>query len=268
MITISEIAELAGVTVKAVRLYHARGLLPEPPREANGYRSYGPDHVLALVRIRRLRELGLPLRRIGELLDGPETGWRDALRRLDAELAAEQLELARRRAVLAEVLAMPGDLALPPRLAAVLDQARAAGYPERTLQQERDAILLALALNPHAADGLVEVYDLMGGLDGAAVAELAGDYEALAEVADPDDPRVVEVAARLVACFESVVRSAAEQSAEASQAAGGTAAHHPRLDERTVERLLGQFWSDRSSPAQLQVQELASRALQPAPDPR
>ena len=40
MITIGQLASYAGVTVKAVRVYHARGLLPEPPRDASGYRRY------------------------------------------------------------------------------------------------------------------------------------------------------------------------------------------------------------------------------------
>ncbi len=39
-LTISQLASYAGVTVRAVRHYHAKGLLPEPPRDGSGYRRY------------------------------------------------------------------------------------------------------------------------------------------------------------------------------------------------------------------------------------
>ena len=40
MLTISQLASYAGVTVRAVRHYHAKGLLPEPERDHSGYRRY------------------------------------------------------------------------------------------------------------------------------------------------------------------------------------------------------------------------------------
>ena len=41
MLTISQLATYAGVTVRAVRHYHHVGLLPEPSRDGSGYRTYG-----------------------------------------------------------------------------------------------------------------------------------------------------------------------------------------------------------------------------------
>jgi DNA-binding transcriptional MerR regulator len=43
LITIGQLADYAGVTIKAVRVYHDRGLLPEPPRDASGYRRTTPS---------------------------------------------------------------------------------------------------------------------------------------------------------------------------------------------------------------------------------
>ena len=37
MLTISQLASYAGVTVRAVRHYHVKGLLPEPDRDSSGY---------------------------------------------------------------------------------------------------------------------------------------------------------------------------------------------------------------------------------------
>jgi len=49
MLTISELASYAGVTVRAVRHYHAKGLLAEPERDHSGYRRYGAAAVRAKV---------------------------------------------------------------------------------------------------------------------------------------------------------------------------------------------------------------------------
>ena len=50
-LSIGELAGLAGVSPRAVRHYHAIGLLPEPARDGSGYRRYGGKDVVALVRV-------------------------------------------------------------------------------------------------------------------------------------------------------------------------------------------------------------------------
>ncbi|MFI6340846.1 MerR family transcriptional regulator [Streptomyces sp. NPDC050535] len=67
--TIGELAEQAGVTVKTVRFYSDRGLLPEASRSAGGHRRYGPDALGRLRLIRSLRTLGLPLPEVRRILD-------------------------------------------------------------------------------------------------------------------------------------------------------------------------------------------------------
>ena len=67
--TVPEIAALAGITVKALHHYDRIGLLT-PARTASGYRAYGTGDLTRLRQILALRALGLPLRRIRELL-GP-----------------------------------------------------------------------------------------------------------------------------------------------------------------------------------------------------
>ena len=58
---IGELARQAGVTSRMVRQYHTAGLLPEAPRDAAGYRRYGPQDVALLLRIGRLRSQGLSM---------------------------------------------------------------------------------------------------------------------------------------------------------------------------------------------------------------
>ena len=64
MLTISQLAAYAGVTVRAVRHYHQIGLLPEPERDHSGYRTYDAAAVVRLIRIRTLADAGVPLARV------------------------------------------------------------------------------------------------------------------------------------------------------------------------------------------------------------
>ncbi len=65
--SIQEFAALAGVTVKALHHYDRIGLL-KPARAASRYRVYTTSDLARLQQILALRSLGLPLRRIRELL--------------------------------------------------------------------------------------------------------------------------------------------------------------------------------------------------------
>ena len=55
---IKDLAEQAGVTVKAVRYYESRGLV-RPARASNGYRTYDDDDVRIVREVRALLSLGL-----------------------------------------------------------------------------------------------------------------------------------------------------------------------------------------------------------------
>ncbi|MFB6786624.1 MerR family transcriptional regulator [Streptomyces olivaceus] len=98
-----EIAELAGTSLRAVRHYHEVGLLEEPERRANGYKQYGVPHLVRLLRVKRLVDLGFSLNRIAETVDEDQHPGR-ALRTLDAELAATIERLQRARLELATLI--------------------------------------------------------------------------------------------------------------------------------------------------------------------
>lgn len=107
-----QLAELAGTTVKAVRHYHATGLLDDPVRAANGYKQYGIPHLVRLLQIRRLIDLGLPLAQIatmGRADEDPD----EAIRVLDAELEVTIERLQRVRAELAIILRHRAAVDLP-----------------------------------------------------------------------------------------------------------------------------------------------------------
>lgn len=97
------LADLAGTTVKTIRHYHAIDLLPEPDRAANGYKQYRTAHLVRLLQVRRLRELGMSPAEIREAGDSGE-GFFEAVRTLDARLAESIERQQAIRAELAELL--------------------------------------------------------------------------------------------------------------------------------------------------------------------
>ena len=80
MLTIGQLAAYVGVTVRAVRHYHQVGLLPEPERDASGYRTYGALAVVELTKIRTLADAGVPLSQVRELLEADEETFAEAVR--------------------------------------------------------------------------------------------------------------------------------------------------------------------------------------------
>ena len=138
MLTISQLAAYAGVTVRAVRHYHAKGLLPEPERDHSGYRRYDAAAVVALIRIRTLAEAGVPLSRVQELLDADDEAFAAAIEEVDHRLRAEIRERQRHRERIAR-LAAGDSLALPPEAVAYLQRLRQVGVEEQVVEAERDA---------------------------------------------------------------------------------------------------------------------------------
>ena len=65
---IGELAKRAGCDVQTVRFYEREGLLPEPGREASGYRRYTDHHLTQLSFIRHCRSLDIPLPEVRQLL--------------------------------------------------------------------------------------------------------------------------------------------------------------------------------------------------------
>ncbi|WP_313815546.1 MerR family transcriptional regulator [Citricoccus sp.] len=98
-----QLADLAGTTVKTIRYYHAIGILEEPARAVNGYKQYGTVHLVSLLRIKRLRELGLSAAEIQATADS-DGDFFDTVRELDARLAASIERQQKVRDDLAELL--------------------------------------------------------------------------------------------------------------------------------------------------------------------
>ncbi|MDJ1645278.1 MerR family transcriptional regulator [Streptomyces pakalii] len=118
-----EIAELAGTSLRAVRHYHDIGLLEEPDRRSNGYKQYGVEHLVRLLRIKRLVALGFSLTQIDEMRDdGDSREDISELQALDEELEATIERLQQARAEVGALLRRKGRSDVPLRFAAVDDR--------------------------------------------------------------------------------------------------------------------------------------------------
>jgi DNA-binding transcriptional MerR regulator len=150
MITIGQLADYAGVTIKAVRHYHQRGLLEEPPRDSSGYRRYTAQHALDLVKIKTLAEAGVPLARIKEVLAADSAGFAEAIATIDANLTERIEELHRTRDRIAQLRS--GDrLFVSAEVADYLDQLHELGVSQRSLQTERGGWILMQSISPKQA---------------------------------------------------------------------------------------------------------------------
>lgn len=201
MLTIGELASYAGVTVRAVRHYHAKGLLAEPERDQSGYRRYDAGAVIELIKIRTLAEAGVPLVRVQELLGAGETEFAAAIAEIDRRLRAEIRERQRRRERIARLTAGEG-LVLPPEVVEFLDRLRSLGIDERIVRFERDGWIPLVA---HSSERipewiarkhqqlddprLIDFYRTLG-----SALDLPDDDPALTELADSIAGYITELA--------------------------------------------------------------------------
>jgi len=91
-LTVEELAQAAGMTVRNIRNHQWRGLLP-PPEVVARKGFYGPEHVERLGLIREMQAEGFNLSAIGRLLAGGEEGLVRFRRAVAAPLEAESPEI-------------------------------------------------------------------------------------------------------------------------------------------------------------------------------
>lgn len=203
----SETARRLGVSVKALRVYEAQGLV-EPHRTETGWRAYGPEQVARLHQVLALKRLGLPLRAIGELLAGRFKALdavlevqEQALRRskAEAERGLRLLAAARRRLARGETLSMD-DLSQLTRETTMTDN--------RIDPEEYRRVFGPLAarhFTPEEEAQWREREKAYGGGGEEAWAELIGEGKALlAEGLDPSAPEAMSLACRWMELFNRV----------------------------------------------------------------
>ncbi|MDN5795641.1 MAG: MerR family transcriptional regulator [Intrasporangium sp.] len=204
MLTIGQLAAYAGVTVRTVRHYHAKGLLPEPERDHSGYRRYDAGAVVELVRIRTLADAGVPLSRVRDLLAAGDQEFATSVEDIDRRLRAEIRARQHHRQRIAR-LAAGDSLALPPEAVAYLDRMRQLGFPERIIEIERDSWILIAAQMPDAVPALMAIKHAQ--IDQEPLRRLYLDVADLVDCG-PDDPRLPALADRVADFIEAAAAEA------------------------------------------------------------
>jgi DNA-binding transcriptional MerR regulator len=206
MLTISELASYAGVTIRAVRHYHAKGLLPEPERDESGYRRYNAAAVVDLIRIRTLADAGVPLSRVRELLSADEDEFAAAVEDIDRRLCAEIRALQQHRKRIRQ-LAAGDSLALPPEVVAYLDRMRELGFRSEVIDIERDSWILVAAQMPEEVPALMAIKQAQ--IEHPDLRRLYLDFGDLVDCR-PDDPLLPSLADRVAAFIEAGAAAAVD----------------------------------------------------------
>lgn len=195
MLTIGQLAGYVGVTTKTIRFYHRKALMPEPPRDASGYRRYTAQDAIDLIKIRTLAEAGVPLARIRELRSASTDELRASLRAVDADLAERIGALARTRRRL-RALEHGEQSLLPDGVGEHVEQLRGLGFSSRWLALQADLWILVFATHPDVATGLLRDQARM--LADPTLRQVVLDYDRAHDLS-PDDPLIDDLAERIVA---------------------------------------------------------------------
>jgi DNA-binding transcriptional MerR regulator len=202
--TATAVARRFGVSVKALRVYENAGLL-KPARTVAGWRIYRQPELERLSAILALRQLGLPIKRIGELLRGAgdlkaalalqEAALEDA--RAEAETALTLVRAARRKLADRRVLS-PDELGNLVRNTAMSefkwnDKMEALAQKHYTPEQ-----LQELRARPLTAQDQARV--------SAAWAAVFADIDALGPNADPGSEIALDIARRAKALIDEFTK--------------------------------------------------------------
>ncbi|NEV89811.1 MerR family transcriptional regulator [Streptomyces tendae] len=209
-VKIGDAAAFAGTTPRAIRHYHAIGLLPEPERGADDRRRYGYDDMIRLLWIRKMADVGIALEDIRATFE-PGTDIEQSLARLEESLAAQAAVIERRRAAVRNWRESGDPLGLlsplvTGRVRHLLPGSLRRSDLDTLLVTERIFGPLGAALQADRFIVLATHPELRAEDDRLTEAETALD-----DSVDPDDPRVEEIAARWCA-HELAVESAIEEA--------------------------------------------------------
>lgn len=214
---IGEVAQLLGVTTRAVRHYHRTGVVPEPARRDNGYRDYGLRDAILLMRAVRLAELGLSLDEVADALrDDDMRELPDILQDLDDDLARQERELRAKRVALRNLRDRidsstddySADAFLPDNVRTLFASLQMHGAGTKSLEVDRQ-IMSALP-----EDAVREWADAMSGVadDPADAAQIADIYRRFDDLGhgdaaeQTDDPGIRRLARDLLSAIPEPLR--------------------------------------------------------------
>jgi DNA-binding transcriptional MerR regulator len=229
LVSIGDFSRMTFLSVKALRHYHEVGLLP--PAEIDpesGYRRYELAQVPTAQVIRRLRELGMPLEAVREVIEAPDVGARNAaigahLRRMEGELEQTRATVKSLRLLLDETAPAPIAVSYRIEEPSVALAVRAEIEHDDMFRwlDEAFAELRAAVVEREGVDGALFSAELMEEEFGEVVALVPGRGESRGRVQALELPRVEYAVAVHAGPLEAVDRTyAALGSVVAERAIG------------------------------------------------
>lgn len=194
-VKIGDAAAFAGTTPRAIRHYHAIGLLAEPERGSDDRRRYGYDDMIRLLWIREMADAGISLDDIRATFKGA-TGIEQSLARLEECLASKAAAIEAQRAAVHHLR----EVGSPLGLLSPLVTGRLRDLPPGALRSaDLDTLLvterifgpLGAAIQANRFIVLATHPELRAEEDRLAEAEAALD-----DTMSPDDPRIEDLAAQ------------------------------------------------------------------------
>jgi DNA-binding transcriptional MerR regulator len=209
-VKIADAAAFAGTTPRAIRHYHAIGLLPEPERGSDDRRRYGYDDMIRLLWIRRMADAGISLDDIRAGFEGA-TGIEQSLARLEKSLVSKAAAIEAQRAAVHRLREVGSPLGLlsplvSGRLHALPPGSLRPADLDTLLVTERTFGPLGAAVQANRFIVLATHPELRAEEDRLAEAEAALD-----DTMSPDDPRIEDLAAQRCA-HEAALGAAIDKS--------------------------------------------------------
>jgi DNA-binding transcriptional MerR regulator len=235
-LTVDELAARVGVTVRNLRAYSARGLLP-PPRMVGRTGYYGREHVARLLLVREMLAEGYSLAMIERTL-------------ASAPPTASSATLALHRALLAPWLPPEPEVTTGAELAA------RAGVPENAALVDR---LVELGLVRRLDDGRLEVRDPALLTAGLQVVELGVPPDALIAAQAAVNEHVREIARTYVRMFVDTGWKAFLEAGAPPEELARVQATVARLQPVAAQALLAAFRTEMASAVESAVETALSQ---------
>ncbi|WP_055554855.1 MerR family transcriptional regulator [Streptomyces sp. NBRC 110028] len=194
-VKIGDAAAFAGTTPRAIRHYHAIGLLPEPERGGDDRRRYGYDDMIRLLWIRKMADAGISLDDIRAGFEGT-TAIEQSLARLEETLASKAAAIEAQRTAVHRLR----EAGSPLGLLSPLVSGRLRDLPPGALRStDLDTLLVTERIfGPVGAAVQVDRFIVLATHPELRAEEdrLAEAESALDDTMSPDDPRIEDLAAQ------------------------------------------------------------------------